>query len=291
MEIIMIRFENVAYEYIRRDEEGNVEGITRALDNISVHIRHGEFVAVLGANGSGKSTFAKHINGLLEPEEGKVFVNGLDTADDKNLLMIRQMAGMVFQNPDNQIIAQTVEEDVAFGPENMGVPTDEMQARVDEALERVGLTSEKYNSPNRLSGGQKQRVAIAGVLAMKPQCIILDESTAMLDPLGRREVIATAHELNRKDGITIILITHYMNEAVDADRILVMDKGRIAMDGTPREIFSEAGRLKELKLEIPPITELAHRLRRAGAPMPECVLNEDEFMDAVNAARLAGQLS
>ncbi|MCR5323265.1 MAG: energy-coupling factor transporter ATPase [Lachnospiraceae bacterium] len=277
----MIRFENVAYEYIRRDEEGNVEGITRALDNVSVHIRRGEFVAVLGANGSGKSTFAKHINGLLQPEEGKVYVNGLDTTDDNNLLKIRQIAGMVFQNPDNQIIAQTVEEDVAFGPENMGVPTAKMQERVDRALERVGLLAEKFNSPNRLSGGQKQRVAIAGVLAMKPECIIFDESTAMLDPAGRKEVVATAHELNRKEGITVILITHYMNEAVDADRILVMNKGKIVMDGTPRQVFSKSGELKQFKLEVPGITELAYRLKQAGMDVPGCVLGEDEFLDAV----------
>ena len=276
----MIRFENVVYEYIRRDEEGNVEGITRALDNISVHIPKGEFVAVLGANGSGKSTFAKHINGLLLPEEGKVFTGGMDTSDESCLLKIRQLAGMVFQNPDNQIIAQTVEEDVAFGPENMGVPTDEMQERVDAALERVGLAAEKYNSPNRLSGGQKQRVAIAGVLAMKPECIILDESTAMLDPAGRREVMATIRELNKKDGITIVLITHYMSEAVDADRIIVMDHGCIAMDGTPREIFSRTEKLRKMKLEVPEVTELAYRLRAKGLDMPECVLNEDEFVDA-----------
>ena len=278
----MIRFENVVFEYIRRDEEGNVEGITRALDGISVHIRRGEFVAVLGANGSGKSTFAKHINGLLTPEEGTVRVGGLDTSDEANLLEIRQMAGMVFQNPDNQIIAQTVEEDVAFGLENIGVPTGEMRDRVDEALERVGLSAEKLSSPNRLSGGQKQRVAIAGVLAMKPQCIIFDESTAMLDPAGRKEVIATAHALNKEEGITVILITHYMNEAVGADRILVMDHGRLAMDGKPRDIFSKVEALKKLKLDVPPLTELAYRLRRSGMPMPECVLTEDEFMEAVD---------
>ena len=286
----MVKFENVIFEYIRRDEEGNVEGITRALDNVGVHIRKGEFVAVLGANGSGKSTFAKHINGLLEPEEGRVYVGGYDTSDGDNLLKIRQMAGMVFQNPDNQIIAQTVEEDVAFGPENIGVPTEEMQSRVDEALERVGLTAEKYNSPNRLSGGQKQRVAIAGVLAMKPECIILDESTAMLDPAGRREVISTVRELNRKDGITIILITHYMNEAADADRILVMNSGKIVMDGSPREIFSKPEELKDYKLEVPGITELAYRLRKAGAPMPACVLNEDEFMEALAGAKAAKRI-
>ncbi|MCR5685187.1 MAG: energy-coupling factor transporter ATPase [Lachnospiraceae bacterium] len=278
----MIRFEDVAFEYIRRDEEGNVEGITRALDGVSVHIRKGEFVAVLGANGSGKSTFAKHINGLLIPGEGSVRVGGYDTKDEENLLKVRQMAGMVFQNPDNQIIAQTVEEDVAFGLENMGIPTDQMQARVDEALEKVGLTEEKKSSPNRLSGGQKQRVAIAGVLAMKPECIIFDESTAMLDPAGRREVLSTAHELNRQQGITVILITHYMNEAVGADRILVMDRGRIAMDGKPRDIFSKVDELKKLKLDVPPVTELAHRLRKSGMPMPVCVLTEDEFLEAVN---------
>ncbi len=287
----MIRFENAVFEYIRRDDEGNVEGITRALDNVSVHIRRGEFVAVLGANGSGKSTFAKHINGLLVPEEGKVFVGGLDTSDDRNLLQVRQMAGMVFQNPDNQIIAQTVEEDVAFGPENMGIPTDEMQKRVDEALERVGLTAEKYNSPNRLSGGQKQRVAIAGVLAMKPECIIFDESTAMLDPAGRKEVISTAHELNKTNNITVILITHYMNEAMEADRILVMDHGKIVMDGTPRQIFSRPEEIRKYKLEVPDITELAYRLHKSGAPIPQFVLGEEEFMEAIRSAKAAGALN
>ena len=287
----MIRFENAVFEYIRRDDEGNVEGITRALDNVSVHMRRGEFVAVLGANGSGKSTFAKHINGLLVPEEGKVFVGGLDTSDDRNLLQVRQMAGMVFQNPDNQIIAQTVEEDVAFGPENMGIPTDEMQKRVDEALERVGLTAEKYNSPNRLSGGQKQRVAIAGVLAMKPECIIFDESTAMLDPAGRKEVISTAHELNKTNNITVILITHYMNEAMEADRILVMDHGKIVMDGTPRQIFSRPEEIRKYKLEVPDITELAYRLHKSGAPIPQFVLGEEEFMEAIRSAKAAGALS
>ena len=280
----MIRFENVTFEYIRRDEEGNVEGITRALDNFSVHIKKGEFVAVLGANGSGKSTMAKHINGLLLPEEGTVLVDGLDTKDENNILTIRQKAGMVFQNPDNQIIAQTVEEDVAFGPENMGIPSDEMLKRVDVAIARVGLTKEKYNSPNRLSGGQKQRVAIAGVLAMKPECIILDEPTAMLDPAGRREVINTAGELNKNDNITIVLITHYMSEAAMADRIIVMDKGHIVMDGTPREVFSRVEELKELKLEVPAVTELAYRLKKAGAPMPECVLTDEEFIEAIKNA-------
>lgn len=272
----MIRFEDVVYEYIRRDEEGNVEGITRALDGVRLHIQKGEFVAIIGANGSGKSTLARHINGLLVPEEGKVFVDGLDTSVEDNLLEIRQKAGMVFQNPDNQIIAQTVEEDVAFGCENMGIPTEEMQRRVDDALERVGLTKEKYNSPGRLSGGQKQRVAIAGVLAMQPECIVLDEPTAMLDPAGRREVIRTAHELNRENGITIVLITHYMGEAAGADRVIVMDKGKPVMDGTPREVFTKVEKLKNLKLEVPPVTELAYRLGMKG-----CILNEDEFVCAL----------
>ncbi len=272
----MIRFEDVTFEYIRRDEDGNVEGITTALDKVSLHIKKGDFVAVLGSNGSGKSTMARHINGLLLPEEGHVYVNDLDTKDEKNLLKIRQSAGMVFQNPDNQIIAQTVEEDVAFGPENMGVPSKEMQQRVDDALAKVGLTAEKFNSPNRLSGGQKQRVAIAGVLAMKPECIILDEPTAMLDPLGRKEVIATAHELNKEENITIVLITHYMNEAAGADRIIVMDKGKLVMDGTPREVFSHVEELKRLKLEVPSVTELAHRLG-----IPGCILTEEEFIEAV----------
>lgn len=271
----MIRFEDVTFEYIRRDEEGNVEGITRALDGISLHIRKGEFVAVLGANGSGKSTLARHINGLLIPEEGRVLVGGLETSDENNLLDIRQSAGMVFQNPDNQIVAQTVEEDVAFGPENMGVPTQELRERVDDALKRVGLESEKYSSPNRLSGGQKQRVAIAGILAMKPQCIILDEPTAMLDPIGRKEVLETAHELNEKEGITIVLITHYMREAASADRIIIMNKGRIVMDGTPREIFSRGKELEELGLEVPQITELGFRLG-----LNRCVLTEEEFVEA-----------
>lgn len=271
----MIRFEDVTFEYIRRDEEGNVEGITRALDGINLHIRKGEFVAVLGANGSGKSTLARHINGLLIPEEGRVLVGGLDTSDENNLLPIRQSAGMVFQNPDNQIVAQTVEEDVAFGPENMGVPTEELRRRVDDSLKRVGLEKEKYTSPNRLSGGQKQRVAIAGILAMKPECIILDEPTAMLDPIGRKEVLETAHELNAKEGITIVLITHYMREAASADRIIIMEKGKIVMDGAPREIFARGAELKKLGLEVPQITELGYKLG-----FKKCVLTEEEFVQA-----------
>ena len=271
----MIRTENVTFEYIRRDEEGNVEGITKALDDVSVHIRKGEFVAILGSNGSGKSTFAKHMNALLVPEEGKVFVNGYDTSDDSLYLKVRQSCGMVFQNPDNQIIGQTVEEEVAFGPENMGVPTAEMEKRVTDALERVGLSKERFNSPNRLSGGQKQRVAIAGILAMKPKCIVFDEPTAMLDPAGRKEVIATAHELNRTEGITIILITHYMNEAAGADRVIVMDKGRPVMDGTPRQVFAKTEELKQYKLEVPPVTELGFRIG-----LGKVVLDDEEFAEA-----------
>ncbi|MCR5427473.1 MAG: energy-coupling factor transporter ATPase [Lachnospiraceae bacterium] len=271
----MIRTENVTFEYIRRDEEGNVEGITKALDDVSIHIRKGEFVAILGSNGSGKSTFAKHMNALLVPEEGKVYVNGCDTTDDSLYLTVRQSCGMVFQNPDNQIIGQTVEEEVAFGPENMGVPTEEMEKRVSEALERVGLTKERFNSPNRLSGGQKQRVAIAGILAMKPKCIVFDEPTAMLDPIGRKEVIATAHELNRTEGITIILITHYMNEAAGADRVIVMDKGRPVMDGTPRQVFAKADELKKYQLEVPAVTELGFKIG-----LGKVVLNDEEFAEA-----------
>ncbi len=271
----MIRTENVTFEYIRRDEEGNVEGITRALDDVSLHIRKGEFVAILGSNGSGKSTFAKHMNALLVPEEGKVFVNGYDTSDDALYLQVRQSCGMVFQNPDNQIIGQTVEEEVAFGPENMGIPTEEMEKRVTDSLKRVGLEKERFNSPNRLSGGQKQRVAIAGILAMKPKCIVFDEPTAMLDPAGRKEVIATAHELNRTEGITIILITHYMNEAAGADRVIVMDKGRPVMDGTPRQVFAKADELRKYKLEVPAVTELGFR-----TGLGKVVLDDEEFAEA-----------
>ncbi len=271
----MIRTENVTFEYIRRDEEGNVEGITKALDDVSVHIRKGEFVAILGSNGSGKSTFARHLNALLVPEEGKVYVNGCDTSDDSLYLQVRQSCGMVFQNPDNQIIGQTVEEEVAFGPENMGIPTEEMEKRVTDSLKRVGLEKERFNSPNRLSGGQKQRVAIAGILAMKPKCIVFDEPTAMLDPAGRKEVIATAHELNRTEGITIILITHYMNEAAGADRVIVMDKGRPVMDGTPRQVFAKADELRKYKLELPAVTELGFRIG-----LGKVVLDDEEFAEA-----------
>ena len=275
----MVRFENVTFEYIRRDEEGNVDSITTALDDLSLHIRKGEFVAVLGTNGSGKSTLARHINALLQPTEGKVLVAGYDTSSADATLEIRQRAGMVFQNPDNQIIAETIEEDVAFGPENMGVPTEEMKKRVDDALKRVGLWSKRLESPNRLSGGQKQKAAIAGILAMKPECIIFDEPTAMLDPAGRKMIVETAHELNKKDGITIILITHNMEETVGADRIIVLDKGRIALEGTPRRVFSNGERLKDYGLELPAITELASRLGLDG-----CILTREEFVEAYKKA-------
>ncbi len=274
----MIRTEGVTFEYIRRDEEGNVEAITKALDDVSIHIKKGEFVAILGSNGSGKSTFAKHLNALLIPEEGHVIVNGFDTTDEDHYLDVRQSCGMVFQNPDNQIIGQTVEEEVAFGPENMGIPTEEMEKRVTGALSAVGLESERLNSPNRLSGGQKQRVAIAGILAMKPKCIVLDEPTAMLDPQGRREVIATAHELNKREGITFVLITHYMNEAAGADRIIVMDQGRPVMDGTPHEIFARVEELKKYKLEVPAVTELGFKMGFRKA-----VLTDEEFVEELKA--------
>nr|MCR5684315.1 energy-coupling factor transporter ATPase [Lachnospiraceae bacterium] len=245
----------------------------------------GEFVAVLGSNGSGKSTFARHLNALLVPEEGTVWVNGYDTKDDTLYLKIRSSCGMVFQNPDNQMIGQTVEEEVAFGPENMGIPTEEMSERVEAALKRVGMEKERFNSPNRLSGGQKQRVAIAGILAMKPKCIVFDEPTAMLDPKGRREVIRTAHELNKNEGITIILITHYMDEAAGADRIIVMDKGRPVLDGSPRQIFSKPEQLKKYKLEVPPVTELGHIMG-----FSETILNDDEFVEAFKRMKkLAGR--
>ncbi|MCR5830195.1 MAG: energy-coupling factor transporter ATPase [Lachnospiraceae bacterium] len=276
----LVRFENVTFEYIRRDEEGNVDGITTALDDLSLHIRKGEFIAILGSNGSGKSTLARHINALLSPTKGKVLVAGYDTCNVDDQFKIRQSAGMVFQNPDNQIIAETVEEDVAFGPENMGIPVEEMTKRVDDSLKRVGLYKKRLESPNRLSGGQKQKVAIAGILAMKPECIIFDEPTAMLDPVGRRMIIETAHELNKKDGITIVLITHNMEETVGADRIVVIEKGKIVMEGTPRQVFSKGEELKSLGMELPVITELAQRIGLEG-----CVLTREEFVKAFERAQ------
>ena len=266
------------HEYIRRNEDDKVEEVKRALDGVDVDIKAGDFVAVLGHNGSGKSTFAKHVNALLAPTEGTLWVGEMDTKDESHIWDIRKMAGMVFQNPDNQIIGNIVEEDVGFGPENLGVPTEEIWKRVDESLKAVGMTAYRLQSPNKLSGGQKQRVAIAGVMAMKPRCIILDEPTAMLDPNGRREVIKTVHALNRAEGITVLLITHYMEEAVNADRVIVMDDGRIVMDREPREIFSRVRELKSHGLDVPQVTELAFALREAGMPLPEGILSREELV-------------
>jgi energy-coupling factor transport system ATP-binding protein len=276
----IIKTEDLVFEYIRRDEEGNVEGITEAVDHVDMHVKPGEFIAILGHNGSGKSTLAKHFNAILTPTEGTVWVDGKDTRQEKNLWDIRQEAGMVFQNPDNQIIGQVVEEDVGFGPENIGIPTKEIWERVEESLKAVGMYEYRKYSPNKLSGGQKQRVSIAGVIAMHPKCIVLDEPTAMLDPNGRWEVIRAVRALNEVEGITVILITHYMEEIVNADRAFVMDKGKIAMEGTPREIFSQVEKLKELRLDVPKVTMLAYELRKKGLPMPEGILTKEEFVKA-----------
>lgn len=275
----IIRASKLIYEYIRRDEDEHVEEVNRAIDQLTVDIKKGDFVAVLGHNGSGKSTFAKQINGILLPSGGTVWVSDMNTSDESHIWDIRKTAGMVFQNPDNQIIGNIVEEDVGFGPENLGVPTDEIWKRVDRSLAAVGMTAYRLKSPNKLSGGQKQRVAIAGVMAMKPQCIILDEPTAMLDPNGRKEVIATLHELNKKENITILLITHYMEEVIDADRVIVMDDGKLVMDGTPREIFSHVQELKSYRLDVPQVTELAYELKQAGVDLPDGILTMDELME------------
>lgn len=279
----IIKTSKLVHEFIRRDEEGNVDSITTALDNVDLDIKEGQFIAILGHNGSGKSTLAKHINALLSPGEGTIWVDGMDVSEEKNVIPVRKTAGMVFQNPDNQIIASVVEEDVGFGPENIGVPTDEIWQRVDHALKSVGMTKYRTHSPNKLSGGQKQRVAIAGVVTMEPKCIVFDEPTAMLDPNGRKEVIATAHELNRKKGVTILLITHYMEEVVDADYVYVMEKGKIIMDGTPRQIFSRVDELKEHRLDVPQITLVADELKKAGLDIPDGILRREELVDALMA--------
>ena len=286
----IIRAAQICFEYITRDENDNIIETTRALDNLDIEIEKSSFVALLGHNGCGKSTFARLINALNLPKSGTLLVDGMDTADGNLTLKIRETAGMVFQNPDNQIISNVVEEDVAFGPENIGVPQEEIVRRVDEAINAVGMSEYRYKSPNQLSGGQKQRVAIAGIMAMRPQCIVFDEPTAMLDPDGRKDVLEIAHRLNREEGITIVLITHYMEEAVNADRIIVMEKGSIAldkdgnkMDGTPREIFSRVDDLKGLALTVPVITELAYELRREGIPIPEGVLTRDELTAALKS--------
>ena len=281
----IIKAKDLIFEYIRRDEEGNVEGITKAVDQVSFDIGQGDFVAILGHNGSGKSTLAKHMNAILYPTEGTLWVDGKDTTEEEHLWDIRQTAGMVFQNPDNQIIGQIVEEDVGFGPENLGVPTKEIWERVDESLRAVGMYEFRKHSPNKLSGGQKQRVSIAGVIAMHPKCIILDEPTAMLDPNGRKEVIRAVRALNDVENITIILITHYMEEIIYANKVFVMDKGQIAMEGTPREIFSRVEQLKELRLDVPQVTLLAHELQKAGVNIPEGILTADELAEALKRVR------
>lgn len=274
----IIKAVDLAFEYIRRDEEGNVEGITRAVDRVNLDIQAGDFVAILGHNGSGKSTLAKHLNALLYPTEGTVFVDGKDVKQPENIWDVRQTAGMVFQNPDNQIIGQVVEEDVGFGPENLGVPTKEIWERVEESLKAVGMYQYRKHSPNKLSGGQKQRVSIAGVIAMHPKCIILDEPTAMLDPNGRREVIRAARALNQVEGITIILITHYMEEVIYADKVYVMDGGKVVMQGNPKEVFSQVKRLRELRLDVPQVTELAYELKKSGLPLSDGILTMDELV-------------
>ena len=277
----IIKAKNVVHEFFRRDEEGNIESITTALDHVNLDVKAGQFIAILGHNGSGKSTLAKHINALLTPTEGVIWVDGMDVLDEDNTIPIRKTAGMVFQNPDNQIIASVVEEDVGFGPENIGVPTEEIWTRVNQSLEAVDMVKYRKHSPNKLSGGQKQRVAIAGVVAMEPKCIVFDEPTAMLDPNGRKEVIATAHDLNKKKGVTIILITHYMEEVVDADYVYVMEKGKIVMDGTPRDIFSRVDDRKEHRLDVPQATLVADELRSAGVPIPQGILTRKELVDAI----------
>lgn len=277
----IVQAKDLTFEYIRRDEEGNVEGITTAVDNVNIDIKAGDFVAVLGHNGSGKSTFAKHLNALVMPTEGTVYVDGMDTKDAHNTLKVRQTAGMVFQNPDNQIVGTLVDEEVGFGPENIGVPTEEIWERVEKSLKAVGMYKFRNASPNKLSGGQKQRVAIAGIVAMKPKCIVLDEPTAMLDPLGRKEVIHVLHELNKKEGVTIILITHYMEEVIDADHVFVMDNGKVVMEGTPRQIFSQVDKLKELRLDVPQVTELAYELKKEGLPVKDGIIRNEELVEEI----------
>ena len=277
----IVQAKDLTFEYIRRDEEGNVEGITTAVNNVNIDIKAGDFVAVLGHNGSGKSTFAKHLNALVMPTEGTVYVDGMDTKDADNTLKVRQTAGMVFQNPDNQIVGTLVDEEVGFGPENIGVPTEEIWERVEKSLKAVGMYKFRNASPNKLSGGQKQRVAIAGIVAMKPKCIVLDEPTAMLDPLGRKEVIHVLHELNKKEGVTIILITHYMEEVIDADHVFVMDNGKVVMEGTPRQIFSQVDKLKELRLDVPQVTELAYELKSEALPVKHDIIRNEELVEEI----------
>lgn len=277
----MIQTEKLVYEYEKRDEEGNVIGTSRAIDEVDIEAKEGQFIAILGHNGSGKSTLAKHLNAILMPTEGSVWVNGKNTSNPDELWNVRQSAGMVFQNPDNQIIGTVVEEDVGFGPENLGVPTDEIWQRVEESLKAVGMIEYRHHSPNKLSGGQKQRVAIAGVVAMEPKCIVMDEPTAMLDPVGRREVLKTVHKLRKQKKVTVILITHYMEEVVDADKIFVMDHGKVVMEGSTKEIFSKVDELKSYRLDVPQVTILADELRKRGLDIPKGILRKEELVEAV----------
>ena len=275
----MIKTDKLVFEYAKRDEEGNIIGKSRAIDEVSLDIEPGQFIAILGHNGSGKSTLAKHMNALLVPSDGTMWVDGMDTKEDEHLWDVRQSAGMVFQNPDNQIIGTVVEEDVGFGPENLGVPTEEIWQRVEDSLKAVGMIEYRHHSPNKLSGGQKQRVAIAGAMAMRPKCIVLDEPTAMLDPNGRKEVLRSVMELRKREHITVILITHYMEEVVDADHVFVMDHGHVVMQGTPREIFSQVDTLKHYRLDVPQVTILADELRKRGLDIPAGVLKKEELVE------------
>ena len=277
----MVKTDKLVFEYEKRDEEGNVIGMHRAVDEVDLDVKEGQFIAILGHNGSGKSTLAKHINAILVPTGGTMWLDGKDTKKPEELWNVRQSAGMVFQNPDNQIIGTVVEEDVGFGPENLGVPTDEIWERVEDSLKAVGMIEYRHHSPNKLSGGQKQRVAIAGVVAMEPKCIVLDEPTAMLDPVGRKEVLKTVQKLRKKKNVTVILITHYMEEVIDADKIYVMDQGHVVMEGTPREIFAQVDRLKEYRLDVPQVTILADKLRKMGLDIPEGILRKEELVEAV----------
>ena len=277
----IIKAVKLAFDYLKYDEDGNVQETQRAVDGVDVDIREGQFVAILGHNGSGKSTFAKHINALLLPSDGTIWIDGINTSEEPELWKVRQKAGMVFQNPDNQIIGTVVEEDVGFGPENMGVPTEDIWKRVNESLEKTGMTAYRHHSPNKLSGGQKQRVAIAGVMAMRPKCIVLDEPTAMLDPSGRKEVLAAVHQLNKQENVTVVLITHYMEEVIDADHVIVMDGGHVVMEGTPREIFSQVETLKKYRLDVPQVTLLAHELKQSGVDIPDGILTTEELVNAL----------
>ena len=275
----IIKAVKLGFDYCKYDEDGNVQDTQRAVDNVNIDIQEGEFVAVLGHNGSGKSTLAKHINALLLPTEGTIWIDGMDTLKEPELWKIRQKAGMVFQNPDNQIIGTVVEEDVGFGPENMGVPTEDIWKRVEESLEKTGMTAYRHHSPNKLSGGQKQRVAIAGVMAMRPRCIVLDEPTAMLDPNGRKEVLEAVRQLNRQEKVTVVLITHYMEEVIHADHVYVMDEGHVVMEGTPREIFSQVETLKKYRLDVPQVTLLAYELKKSGVDLPDGILTTEELVN------------